>query len=155
MPTALEAADHILRPDLPVRDLAYVVAPEGRSGDLALSGPRRFSTGTTRVLSTAPDDIRVQTTSEGEAFLVLTVTRCAGWSAAIDGTAVPLHAVDGPLIGVHVPPGTHEVRLQFRPVLVWTGTAIAVVALGAAWLAVLARWLFGKSSAGAVDASSV
>jgi len=137
--TPQSAADAILGADRPVRELAYVVARDGHSADLALPGPHTFSPGTARLLSTTPDDVRVETTTAGEGFLVLAVTRCAGWSATVDGCSVPLHAVDGPLMGVRVPAGTHQVRLHFRPVLVWLGTVMAGLALAGAWLLALAR----------------
>src|SRR5262249_47885358 len=83
------------------------------------------------------DDITLRTQAEGESFLVLAVTRCRGWTATIDGEPVPIHAVDGPLMGVRVPPGSHAVRFQFRPVLLWAGTAIACGVFAAVWSVVL------------------
>jgi len=145
--TPLSAADAILGAYRPVREVAYVVAPDGRSADLALDGPRTFSAGTAALTSRAADDICVQTTAAGEGFLVLAVTRCAGWSATVDGCSVPLHAVDGPLMGVRVPAGTHQVRLHFRPVLVWLGTVLAGLALAGAWLLALARPWFTAAHA--------
>lgn len=136
-----DAARMIATPGRPVRELAYVVAPEGRSGGRVLEGARYFEAGTVQVCTYRPDDITLRTTTTGEGFVVLAVTRCRGWSATVDGTSVPLHAVDGPLMGVMVPPGEHEVRFRFRPVLVSVGTVAAAAALGGAWLIVLAlRW---------------
>ena len=80
----------------------------------------------------------MRTQTPGEGFLVLTVTRCRGWSATIDGNTTPIHAVDGPLMGVRVPAGEHIwSALRFRPVLAWAGMAVALSALAvpgsAAW----------------------
>jgi hypothetical protein len=133
----LDAARQILTPGRPVRELTYAVAPGGRSADLSLEGPRYFAGGTAEICADRPDDIRVTTTTAGEGFLVLAVTRCVGWTATIDGEEAPIHAVDGPFMGVCVPPGEHEVRFRYRPLLVWVGTAAALTALGGAWLGVL------------------
>jgi uncharacterized membrane protein YfhO len=69
--------------------------------------------------------------------MVLAVTKCIGWSATIDGYHVPIHSVDGPFMGIRVPPGDHVVRLTFRPVLMWAGAAAAVVFFGGAWLGII------------------
>jgi hypothetical protein len=133
----VDAARQTLRPGPAVRELSHVVAPDGRSHNLSIPGPRRFAGGTAALRSYRADDITVSTATEGEGFLVLAVTRCAGWSATVDGVPVPIHAVDGPLMGVRVPAGQHTVRFRFRPVLVWAGMAAAALALGGVWGAVL------------------
>jgi hypothetical protein len=119
-----------------IHDVAFVSCPGGESHGWRPEGDRRFSNGTAKVSLTRPDDVRVTTTTEGEGFLVLGVTKTRGWTAEVDGKATPIHSVDGPLMGVRVPAGEHEVRFTFRPVLVHAGLLVSATTLGAAWLIV-------------------
>jgi hypothetical protein len=133
----LDAAERITAPGPPVRDLAYIIAPNSRSADWELSAPVRMSGGAADVHSEHADDLQISTSSDGEGFMVLAITRCIGWSASIDGQSVPIHAVDGPFMGIRVPRGEHLVHLRFRPVLMWAGTLAAILSLGGAWMGVI------------------
>jgi hypothetical protein len=129
----LDAAERITRPGLPVQDLAYVVSPNGQSKDWDLAAPALMSAGSAQVHCERPNDLRISTSCDGEGFMVLAITRCIGWSAAIDGRRVPIHPVDGPFMGIRVPKGDHEISLTFQPVLMWAGTLAAGVIFGSAW----------------------
>jgi hypothetical protein len=129
----LDAAEQITSPGPPVRDLAYVVAPNRHCNDWVLAAPIIMSTGTAKLRSEYPDDLRISASCDGEGFMVLAITRCIGWSATIDGRGVPIHAVDGPFMGIRVPEGDHEIRLIFRPVLMWAGTLAPAIVFGSAW----------------------
>jgi hypothetical protein len=127
--------------DRPVTEIAFVTASLAQSYGLQLCGPRTFSLGTAKVESYRGEDFSVRTNTAGDGFLVLAVTRCRGWSATVDGQPAPIHAVDGPLMGVQVPAGEHLVRLQFEPVLWRQGAIIALTAFALAGLAVaLSAW---------------
>jgi hypothetical protein len=149
----VDAARRITAPGPPVRDLAYVIAPNGRSADWLLAGPVRMAGGVAEVRSDRPDDLWINTSSEGEGFMVLAITKCIGWSATIDGSRVPIHAVDGPFMGIRVPPGEHTVHLTFRPVLMWAGTLAAVVFFGGAWLGIIVGAILRLRQAQTVRAS--
>jgi hypothetical protein len=149
----LDAAQRITAPGPPVRDLAYVIAPNGRSKDWPLAGPVRMAGGVAEVRSDRPDDLWINTSSEGEGFMVLAITKCIGWSATIDGSRVPIHAVDGPFMGIRVSPGEHTVHLTFRPVLMWAGTLAAVVFFGGAWLGIIVGAILRLRQAQTVRAS--
>ena len=133
------AASVLAGTDRPVVELAYVTKQ-----DLA----RRYSTGKADVVNYLPNDFRVRTTNADTGFLALTVTRCRGWSATVDGTQVPIHAVDGPLMGIVVPAGEHEVRLQFRPVLLMAGMTAAGIGLGSCWFLVITIGLLRRRRGG-------
>jgi hypothetical protein len=143
----LDAAHKILHSKEPVRELAFVIAPGGSSHDLDLTVPRRFSAGTTTIARYRADDILVTTSAQGNGFLVLAVTNCKGWTASVDGQPVPIHAVDGPLMGVQVPCGNHDVRFHYCPLARQVGTRLAGISLAGAWSAVLLLpWLRRKAA---------
>jgi hypothetical protein len=146
----MDAARQIMAPGPPVRDVAYVCAPDGRLGNKALSRSASLAGGTAVVTTYKPNDIQVRTETPGDGFLVLAVTRCMGWSATVDGQQVAIHAVDGPLMGVSVPPGEHTVNFRFRPVLAWAGIGAAGLGLGAAWLGVLVAILVRTTQRGSI-----
>jgi hypothetical protein len=123
-----EAARAIRAPGAPVRELACVVGA---------AAPVQYAGGEVDRLQQAASVVRCRTRTAGPGFLVLAVTRCRGWSAAVDGREVPIRAVDGPLMGIEVPAGTHQVEFRFRPVLFQTGLAVALLTLGSAWAVVL------------------
>ena len=62
-------------------------------------------------------------------LLVLSETYYPWWRASIDDEPVGISRVDFALMGVRVPPGTHVVRLELRPVSVWAGAAVSVMSL--------------------------
>jgi hypothetical protein len=133
----VDAAQQITASGPPVRDVAYVIAPNGRSADWDLPESMHMASGSAEIHAERPDDLHINTSSDGEGFLVLAITRCLGWSASIDGHRVPIHAVDGPFMGVRVPAGEHVIHLTFRPILMWAGTAAALFSFSGAWIGVI------------------
>ncbi|GHA85654.1 YfhO family protein [Cognatilysobacter bugurensis] len=74
----------------------------------------------------------------GDSVLVVSESYNAGWRAKIDGHAAPIVPVDGLILGVSVPAGTHEVTLQYRPrrfLLSLAAAALALLAVGAMLIA--------------------
>jgi hypothetical protein len=63
-----------------------------------------------------------------------------GWSTRLDGQPAPIVSANFGAMGVVVPAGTHEVRWEYRPPLLWPGAALTMVGLaGCAWLGLGAR----------------
>ena len=50
-----------------------------------------------------------------------------GWRATVDGSAAPVMAADGVLLGVRVGPGQHRVVLRFVPPWLWESLALAAL----------------------------
>ena len=53
------------------------------------------------------------TAGAGGTFLVFATTAYPGWTATVDGAELPVWNVDGALMGVPVPEGTHQVEFTF------------------------------------------
>jgi hypothetical protein len=81
--------------------------------------------------------VRIRTSSDGPALLVLNDTFAAGWSARVDGRPAALLAANYLARGVAVGAGVHAVEFRYRPPLLREGWAVALGAmalvLGAAW----------------------
>jgi len=63
-------------------------------------------------------------------FLVLSQSDLPGWDATIDGRAVPIYRTYGLVQGIVVPPGEHDVAVDYRPTSVMYGAALSLAALG-------------------------
>ncbi len=73
----------------------------------------------------------------GPRALVFTEMNYPGWSATLDGTAVPIHAANGPFMAVVVPAGSHEVVFRFRPWRVYLGVGISLATVCLAGIALV------------------
>ncbi|RPI99044.1 MAG: hypothetical protein EHM39_07210, partial [Chloroflexi bacterium] len=82
-------------------------------------------TGTAQIVRYAPNIVEIATRSEQPGVLVLTDTYDPYWKVAVDGQPAELLRVDTALRGVCVAAGVHQVRFEYRPVLLSTGLAIS------------------------------
>lgn len=115
-------------------DKATVAVVEG-----ALPLDEGVPQGEVRWLEHTSDTLRLQVTSDRQAWLVLSQTWHPDWRAWVDGVPVPYWRTDGALGGVPIPPGVHEVRLHFTSPAyhwgLWLSLASTLAALGgASWL---------------------
>lgn len=78
-----------------------------------------------RLLEYSGDRVVAQTSFEGEGLLIHSANWVRGWRAWVDGKPVPVIPVNGFLQGVAVPPGEHQVVLEYAPVSFWLGVGIA------------------------------
>jgi len=101
--------------------LSRVCFAEGR-----YAGSSRFDgTGRVEGFKEQHGRIRFQETSDAGGFVVVTTSWYPGWHARIDGQEVPLWRVNGSFMGLEVPPGAHEVRLDF-----WPAPIVVLVVIG-------------------------
>ncbi|HLQ36777.1 MAG TPA: hypothetical protein VK348_03175, partial [Planctomycetota bacterium] len=83
-------------------------------------------------------------------MLVLTDTMLPGWTALLDGSPAPIELVDGVFRGVRVErAGRHDLRFSYRPPLLTTSIALAVLGLA---IVLGGTWSFRRT--GRVPASS-
>jgi hypothetical protein len=83
---------------------------------------RERGPGTWRLATRVADD--------APAFLVLSQSDVPGWRATIDAQPAPIYRANGLVQGIVVPPGEHEVAVEYRPPSVAYGAAISLAAAG-------------------------
>jgi hypothetical protein len=98
-------------------------APPSRPGSIAMVS----------ILEDLPERLTARTTTDANGILVVTDLAYPGWKAELDGRATPLLKSDGYLRAVALPAGEHRVVFQYRPVSVYAGAGVTIVAL-ALWL---------------------
>ncbi|WNG30077.1 YfhO family protein [Cystobacter fuscus] len=83
----------------------------------------------------------------GGTFLVFATTSYPGWTATVDGEEAPVLTVDGALMGIEVPEGTHQVDFEFTDPGLSSGIqASLAAALVLALLLVLSRRSTGAAA---------
>jgi len=96
------------------------------------TGP--LSPGEVRVVSYAPNEVRLRTRSAGDGFLVAADAWYPGWEAAIDGQPARVYSTDVAFRGLRVPAGDHQVEMRFVPRILWRSAAVSGLALlGVLW----------------------
>lgn len=117
--------DALLAALRPVRAGTSDVVPLVGSGtDVAGSG-----TATVVRSHIGTDDVTAVVQTDAEAVVVLSQDFSEGWEVTVDGRAATLESVDGALMGVRVPAGTHDVAFRYRPKTVRLGTGLTALAL--------------------------
>jgi hypothetical protein len=94
-----------------------------------------------KVVGYEPNSVELEVSSRGAGLLVGSETHYPGWEAWVDEAPTEIHRVDLALRGVVVPEGTHRVRMEFRPGILWVGLGVSVATvMGLAWLG-FAPWM--------------
>lgn len=75
----------------------------------------------------------------GDALVVAAFNSAPGWSASVDGRAVPLVEADGALLAAEVPAGEHQVEFRYRMPGLRAGLALTLLGLVAA-VALVVLW---------------
>jgi hypothetical protein len=114
--------EHCARPGAPPETVAYARPP--------------------RVLSLADEAgrIRLRYHAEEGAFLVAAMTFDRGWRAFADGEPLATHPTAACQLGVALPPGDHQLLLEYRDPLLARGAAITLAALGVVAVAAAVDW---------------
>jgi Bacterial membrane protein YfhO len=89
-----------------------------------------------RTVSYEPDALEVEATATAAGMLVLSENNYPGWRAWVDGRETPIYSADIAFRGVILPVGTHRIRMEFHPVILyWSlglSTATAILLMGLA-----------------------
>jgi len=67
--------------------------------------------------------------SEQENWLELSTIYFPGWKATLDGVPVDLMGVNGFFLGINIPPGVHDMRIEFFPNSFSLGLAVSSILL--------------------------
>jgi hypothetical protein len=82
--------------------------------------------GVVGVVRYEPARIELSLRASRASLLVLAETYYPGWKAWIDEQPVAIHSVDIALRGVVVPAGAHQLRMEFRPVILPVSLGISL-----------------------------
>jgi hypothetical protein len=82
--------------------------------------------GVVGVVRYEPSRIELSLRASRASLLVLSETYYPGWKAWIDEQPVAIHSVDIALRGVVVPAGAHQLRMEFRPVILPVSLGISL-----------------------------
>ena len=102
---------------------AWVLAPDRARQDVA-NGPGALT------IRGDGAHFDIDATMEGDGWVVISEAAWHGWRADVDGRPAPIVAANHAFLGVHVPKGTHRVRLVYRPASFIWGLAISLVTTG-------------------------
>jgi uncharacterized membrane protein YfhO len=81
------------------------------------------------VASESTNSLYLASDTARPALLVVSQAFYRGWRALVDGSSVPLLRVDLSLTGLLLPPGRHDVRLDYRPASFAIGLGVSATAL--------------------------
>lgn len=81
-----------------------------------------------RTASYEPDALELEVTAVTQGLLVLSENNYPGWHAWIDGREAPIYSANIAFRGVVMPAGTHRVRMEFQPVILYWSLAISAAA---------------------------
>ena len=115
-------------------DQEVILADDTSTLSTGLAGDRGGH-GTAQIVSYGPNDVRLHTSADGDAWLVLSDTYYPGWTAAVDGQEATVLRGDVLFRVVPVPAGEHDVELRFEPSSVKIGLGITLACLACVLLA--------------------
>jgi hypothetical protein len=119
------ALDAVLEPGFDPAVVAVLASEPG----LIQSAPGPAGSATYQEVS--PEDVRIRAEAAVPSILVVRNAWDDGWSATLDGRAVPVLRADAFLQGIAIPAGSHDVRLTYREPAIGRGVALsALVWLG-------------------------
>jgi hypothetical protein len=136
--------DATVRRRVALFDTAAAVASADPNAALPEPSPIRAT-----VQRRAPDHLTVQLSApatEGSA-LVVSENYYPGWSATVQGAAVPAYRTNYTLIGVPLPAGATEIDLRFESAPYETGKLITLIAIAAAVLLMVGAAVHSRSTA--------
>lgn len=120
----------------------HLEMPEQALIEPGYDGPMSFSgAGSIANFHEHHDQIAFDVATTADAFVVVTTTYFPRWRATIDAQSVPLHRVNGSFMGLRIPPGTHAIRLEYRPTDHLMLLAISAAALTLTSLALVGTFM--------------
>jgi hypothetical protein len=75
-----------------------------------------------------PNYVRIDAQMQCRGMVILTDTWFPGWHATVDGKSVKIERAYGFVRGVLVEPGNHTIEMRYRPLSVYLGAALSLLA---------------------------
>jgi uncharacterized membrane protein YfhO len=89
-------------------------------------------------LSENPNEVVIHSVGDQAGWVVLGDTWYPGWRAWVDGEQAPIQHANYVFRAVAVPAGTHEVRMNYRPMWFYGGLGVSMMSV-AGWMVVKLR----------------
>ena len=140
--TIAREQSQLLAVESPTFQRRSVVVTDHPLAGIPVDAPRS-SAGAARIISYAPDQVRVTVHASRESVLVLTDGYFPGWTASVNGRSANVERVDYLLRGVRVGSGTSTVIFRYQPGSWRLGWIISLIAL-IVWLGTLASALLQR-----------
>lgn len=113
-------------------DLRSTVITERPIPGLPAGGSKPSAGGSqARIVRWSAQETVIDTLDPRPGLAVVSDVHYPGWSATVDGRAVPIRQVDYLLRGVSVPAGRHQIVMRYEPTVARVGTIISIGALAA------------------------
>jgi hypothetical protein len=103
--------------------------------------------GSVRIVTYEPDDVRLEASLDSPGFLLLLDTYFPGWRATVNGAPAPIYQADYNFRAVRLPAGKSTVIFSYRPESFRIGIylcALGILLLGGAWF-VPSLWKSGAA----------
>ena len=101
--------------------------------------PSAGSAGSSDVTHYENTRVEIHTNSDARRLLVVSDVHYPGWSATIDGNPAPILLANYAFRAVSVPAGAHTIVMRYRPVSVYAGALISLIAWAAVAIALRAK----------------
>jgi membrane protein YfhO len=90
--------------------------------------------GTSRIVSSAPDRMKLEVESPDGGYVVILESYDPGWRATVDGRTASVVAANALFRGIRLDPGAHAVELVYRPPGLVAGLIVSVLSILAAFV---------------------
>ncbi len=77
-----------------------------------------------------PNYVRIEAQMQCKGMVILTDTWFPGWRATVDGKSAKIERAYGMVRGVLVEPGNHTIEMRYRPLSIYLGAALSLLAAG-------------------------
>jgi hypothetical protein len=77
-----------------------------------------------------PNFVTIQARMQCRGMVILTDTWSPGWRATVDGKRTKIERAYGMVRGVVLDPGNHTIEMHYRPLSVYIGAALSLLACG-------------------------
>lgn len=98
--------------------------------ELAIGDGAQRQDESVQIVEYEPERITLNVQASAECYLLLTDSWYPGWIARVDGIETPIERGDYIFRAVRIGIGTHRVTFEYRPLSLYAGAALSLIALG-------------------------